>query len=185
MRSLSAAALLCATLCACSTTGPRYQSSIDNVQELQRIGPAKIGIGTVKLDETRAESLNRLSARGTSVDSPYGGYAEYLKEAIRADLTTAGKYDPQARNQVNAVLTENQLDASGARVGEAKVAARFSVVNGAAIRYEKQHSVTHRWESSFLGGVAIPSAVQNYAAAVQKLLGRLFADPEFKAAIRE
>jgi hypothetical protein len=34
-----------------------------------------------------------------------------------------------------------------------------------------------------MGAVAIPRAVQNYGAAVQKLLVRLFADPDFKKAL--
>ena len=185
MRTRIAVAALCAALAACSQTGPRYQASIDNVQELQRSKPAKIGVGTVKLDEPKAESLNRLSVRGTSVLSPYGGYAEYLKEALQADLTTAGMYDPQARTVVNAVLTENDLDGTGASIGEAKVRARFTVTNGATVRYDKEHAATHQWESSFIGGIAIPRAIQNYAAAVQKLLGSLFADPAFKAAVRD
>lgn len=33
------------------------------------------------------------------------------------------------------------------------------------------------------GAVAIPAAMRNYAAAVQKLLGELFGDPEFKKAV--
>lgn len=45
-------------------------------------------------------------------------------------------------------------------------------------------SVRHEWESSFLGAIAIPNAVANYAPAVQKLLAELLADPAFRAAIR-
>ena len=34
----------------------------------------------------------------------------------------------------------------------------------------------------FIGAIAIPAAVQGYAATVQVLLGELFADPAFKQA---
>jgi len=180
---LTGVAVACLGLGACTTNAPKYQPSIENVQALQGLGPVKVSIGTVKLDEKNAASLNEVTARGTSLVSPYGGYAEYLKEGLRTDLVTAGKYDPNARYAVNAVMTRNRLDASGINVGEAEVAARFSVTEGARVVYDKEQAVKNEWESSFIGGIAIPRAVQNYVATIQKLLGRLFADPDFKAAL--
>ena len=50
--------------------------------------------------------------------------------------------------------------------------------------YDKTHNVVHEWESSFIGALAIPAAMQGYAAAVQKLTGQLFADPAFVQATR-
>jgi hypothetical protein len=179
----AAAALACALLGACSTKAPTYHSSIDNVQALQSIGPVKVSLGSVQADEKSAGSS--LSARALSIESPYpDGYAGYLREALRADLMTAGKLDPAAPRAVNAVLTVNRLDASGVKLGEAEVAARFSLTEGGRELYRKEHAVKHEWESSFLGAVAAQRAVINYGVAIQKLVGRLFADPEFAAALR-
>jgi hypothetical protein len=177
---------VCLALGACSAIkAPNYQSSVDNVATLQGLGDVKVSVGAVKPNAANVAALNDVTIRGRSLESPYGDYAEYLKEALRTDLTTAGKYDQNAPHAVNAVLTRNRLDASGVNVGEAELAARFSVTNGARVVYDKEQTVKHEWESSFLGGIAIPRAVQNYATAVQKLLSRLFADPDFKGALNK
>jgi hypothetical protein len=169
---------------ACSALqAPNYQSSIDNVQALQGLGNVTMSVGTVKLNEANAGALNDLTIRGRPYTSPNGDFAGYLKEALRTDLTTAGKYDQKSTRAIGAVLTRNRLDGSGFSVGEAEVAARFSVTDGAKVMYDKEQAVKHEWESSFVGGIAIPRAAQNYATAVQKLINRLFSDPDFKGAV--
>jgi hypothetical protein len=155
------------------------------VLALQRLGPGKVSVGKVTADEKNKESIDYVSARGLQFESPYAdGYAGYLREALRAELTSAGRLDPAAPRALNAVLTMNRLDASGVSVGEAEVAARFSLTEQGRLLYQKEHAVKHTWESSFLGAVAAQNAIVNYGATVQKLVGRLFADPEFAAALR-
>lgn len=182
----AAAALVCVLAAGCATKAPAYQSSIENVQVLQqRIGAVKVSVGSVKADEKGAGALDQLSSRAMSIESPYpDGYAGYVREALRADLTAAGKLDPAAPRAINAVLTVNRLDTSGINVGEAEVAARFSLTEGGRVLYEKEHAVKREWESSFMGPIAVQNALINYGATVQKLVGRLFADPEFAAALR-
>jgi hypothetical protein len=179
-----AIAAICLGTGACSTlTVPSYQSSIDNVRALQDLGGVKASVGTVKLNEANAAALNDLTMRGRTVHSPSNeSYADYLKDALRKDLTTAGKYDQNAARSISATLMRNSLD-GGVDVGEAELTARFSVTEGAKVIYDKEQTAKHQWESSFIGGIAFPRALQNYPAAVQKLLGRLFADPDFKGAL--
>ena len=180
-----AAALACALLGGCATKAPTYHSSIENVQALQSIGPVKVALGSIKPDEKSAGSLDRLSSRAMSIESPYpDGYAGYLREALLADLTAAGKLDPAAPRAINAVLTLNRLDTSGTSVGEAEVAARFSLTEGGKVLYQKEHAAKHQWESSFMGAIAVQNALINYGVTVQKLVGGLFADPQFAAALR-
>jgi hypothetical protein len=184
LRAGAMVAAACLAFGGCATKAPPYQSSIENVQTLQRLAPeAKVSIGTVRADDKSADALDRITARTTSIDSPYGTYAEYLKEALRADLAAAGRLDPKAARSVNATLMRNRLDASGVNVGEAEVAARFTVTEGAKVLYDKQHSASHTWDSSFLGNLAAMRAVQNYSVVFQKLLKTLFADPDFGNAI--
>jgi len=183
--TVAAAALACALAAGCSTQAPTYHSSIENVQALQGLGAVKVSVGSVKPDEKAAGSLNQLSSRAMSIESPYpDGYAGYVREALRADLTAAGKLDPAAARAINAVLTVNRLDTSGINVGEAEVAARFSLTEGGRVLYQKEHAAKHAWESSFMGPIAVQNAIINYGVTVQKLVGRLFADPEFAAALR-
>jgi hypothetical protein len=175
-------ATACLGLGACATIkAPPYQSSIENVQALQG-SSGKASVGAVKVDEAKATELNSISLRTNTMQSPYGDYAGYLKEALRADLVAAGKYDQNSPRAINAVLTRNSLEA-GADKGLAEVAARFTVTEGGKVLYDKEQVGKRDWESSFIGAVAIPRAVQNYGAAVQNLLARLFADPDFKKAL--
>lgn len=174
----------CVALGGCATKAPPYQASIENVQVLQRLPPqAKTAIGTVRSDEQNVGSLNSVSVRTTTIESPYGSYVDYLREALRTDLTTAGRLDPKAPRSINAILTRNRLDASGINVGEAEVAARFTVTEGSRVLYDKQQSASHTWDSSLLGALAAARAVQNFSVAFQKLLKALFADPDFVDAL--
>jgi hypothetical protein len=182
---LAGAMLACLLASGCATKAPGYQTSVDNVHTLAGLGPVRAAVGTVKLDEKNAESLNRLSARAMSIEPPYaGGYAEYLAEALRADLGAAGKLDPKAPKSINAVMTANNLDASGISTGSAEVAARFTVTERGRVLYDRQLEAKHEWESSFMGAIAVMNALHNYNVTVQKLVGQLFADPAFGKALR-
>ena len=174
----------CIALGGCATKAPPYQASIENVQVLQRLAPEiKVAIDTVRADEQSGASLDSITARTITIESPYGGYADYLREALRADLTSAGRLDPNAAHAINATLTRNRLDASGINVGEAEVAARFTVTEGSKVLYDKSKSATHSWESSFMGSLAAARAVQNFSVTFQKLLKTLFVDPDFGQAL--
>ena len=169
-------------LVACATKAPPYQPSIENVQALQRLGPGKVALGTVRVADGDA-ALNELHVRTLRIDSPNGDYGQYLREALLADLKTAGKYDASAPRALNATLVKNRLDSAGMDVAQAEVAAQFTVTEGAQVLYRKEQSATHQWESSFMGTLAAMRALHNYSVAVQKMLASLFADPQFNEAL--
>jgi hypothetical protein len=50
--------------------------------------------------------------------------------------------------------------------------------------FDKEIVATSTWESSFMGAVAIPAAINQYGALYQKLVGQLLDDTEFLAAIK-
>ena len=50
--------------------------------------------------------------------------------------------------------------------------------------FDKVVKADDQWESSFIGAIAIPAGMQGYVATVQKLVGTVFADPDFVAASR-
>jgi hypothetical protein len=51
---VAAAALACALAAGCSTKAPAYHPSLENVQALQSVAPAKVSVGSVKADEKSA-----------------------------------------------------------------------------------------------------------------------------------
>lgn len=179
LRSLFAVIALAATA-ACSTPAPIYQPSVDNVLTLKRGGTA-----TVRTGEFTSTADNRPSLRASPMVSPYNdSYGEYLRTALRLELTEAGRFSEQAAIEVGGVLVKNDIDANGFKTGIGQISARITVKRDGALRYDKEVSTTHEWPSSFPGMIAIPAARDNYLPLVQKLLKQLYADPEFIAAIK-
>lgn len=169
-------------MAACVTAPPpRYQPGIDNTQALLRNGHASIAVG--RFDAAQGVENQSLSVRGSSLTGGSDGtFAAYLREALITELKTAGQYSGQAGTSVSGTLTDNRIDAA-IKTGSADVAAHFVVTRSGAKVYDKTLAAHQTWDSSFMGAVAIPAAMRNYSAAVQKLLGMLFNDPDFAKAV--
>lgn len=162
----------------CSMTAPQYTASINNVQTLKNGNnfTANVGEFSSSLDKGNA---NPISIRGSSLASPYqNSYASYLAEAIKQELSLAGKLSPNTDVELSGILMKNDIDAA---IGTAhsEIEARFIVKKGGKVKYDQVKFIRHEWESSFMGAVAIPRAVQEYPIMVQKLLAMLYADKAF------
>lgn len=111
-----------------------------------------------------------------------GTFSTYLHDAIVVELQTSGRYDASSALQISGVLTRNELS-SGIGTGTATVGAELALTRNNEVCFKKTLVAEHKWDSSFIGAVAIPTAFNNYPTAVQKLLGELFTDPDFIAAL--
>src|SRR5687767_6703745 len=172
---------LLALLAGCAVNAPQYSATISNVEAASKL-PGRVAVGKFDLAEP---SLNEVSARGTSFPSPVNGsYADYLAAAATADLKSAGKLDESSRKVLTGTIQKNSLSAAGINTNDAEVAVRFRVTEGAKASFDKTITTRHEWESSFLGGIAIPRALQNYVTTLQKLLLQLYSDPDFAGALR-
>lgn len=168
---------------ACAGVAPAYQATNDNVRLLQADKNSKLATGEFK-NGKKGKELDNLSIRAGAYTSPYeGSFALYLREAIRAELEAAGRWDPNSRVRISGELLDNALEA-GASTGSGLVSAHFVVERAGMKSYDKTLTAKHQWESSFMGPVAIPAARQGYAATVQKLVNQLFADKDFQAATK-
>lgn len=164
-------------------TAPRYTASIDNVQKLKdgAIQPARVG--TFRADPEK-DNAKTISLRGSSLASPYNNsYAEYLAEALKQELSMAGKLAPDAQIEVSGALQKNDISIP-ISTGTGDITARFIVTRGGAVRYDQVKSIHDQWESSFVGAIAIPRAQEQYPVMVQKLLAELYADPAFIQALK-
>lgn len=185
-KSIGVSALLMLIVLAsgCSLVAPPYSASLTNVQLLKDAGAfsAKVGGFSASKDPANA---NPISIRGSSLDSPYGNsYALYLAEAIKQELSLAGKLSPGAEVEISGVLLKNDIDASGFSKGTGMMEARFVVKKSGQVRYDQVKLVNSEWESSFAGAIAIPKAQQEYPTMVQKLLASLYADAAFIKALQ-
>ncbi len=181
---LCAAFAASAFLVGCAGPAPNYAPSIDNVEALKKSGAAPLKTGAIDV-APGMQGANALSLRANTMSSPVGAnYGDYLSAALRQELEMAKLYNPQSDIDVSGTLTRNNIDAGGMSTAAGQMEARFVVKKKGVVRFDKLKSVTHQWESSFAGAVAIPAAANNYPVMVQKLLGQLVTDPDFVKAIR-
>jgi curli biogenesis system outer membrane secretion channel CsgG len=161
---------------------PAYQPGIANTLALRGNAETKMAVG--EFAAAPGAENTRLGMRGNSMSGAGvdGRFSTYLQQALTVELQNAGRFDPASRVRVSGLLVNNQLDASGASRGSCLIEARFTVEKDGKPGFSKAYRASHQWESSFMGAIAIPAAMENYVATVQLLLGQLLADPEFIAA---
>jgi hypothetical protein len=168
----------------CSLVAPRYTSSLENVQTIKDAGTQTASVGTIESGSGKGNH-NPISLRGSSLASPYdNSYAKYLAEALKQELSLAGKLAPDAQIEVSGVLQKNDINIPAVGSGSGDLEARFVVKHEGAVRYDRVKSVHDEWDSSFVGAVAIPRAQTQYPILVQKLLAQLYADPDFMQSLK-
>jgi hypothetical protein len=176
--------LLAVLLHGCALQAPAYSPNASAIERARNSGvqPATVGGFTVRPGATGADSI---SLRGNPMASPVGSnYAAYLAEALRTELRLAGKLDPKSTLEISGELLSNDIAAGGFSTNSGHIEARFIVKVGGQTRYDAVKRVEESWDSSFVGAVAIPKAQQQYPVLVQQLLGTLWADPKFVAALK-
>jgi hypothetical protein len=181
MRALALLPLL--VLTGCTITAPRYGAHVTNTIALREADLAKVAIGDIAKDPRAKRDVDRVKARAMTVNSAYGSYTSYLREALVAEFDHAGLLDPGAAVRIDGVLLRNEL-AGNLDKEYALVEAQLTVTRDGASAYRATKTARYEWDSAFLGEVAIPRAIANYQAGVQRLIAAFIADPEFVAALR-
>ena len=168
----------------CSIVAPQYSASMENVQMLKDAGNVSAKVG--KFDSIPdPANANPISLRAPHMNSPYeNSYAAYLAEAIKQELSLAGKLKPDTDIEISGALLKNNINISSFSIGKGDIQARFIVKKGEAVRYDQIKTIHNEWESSFIGNIAIPRAQQQYPNLVQKLLATLYADHDFVEALK-
>jgi hypothetical protein len=174
IHALAATAVLAGTLAlsGCVTQPvPHYQASVANQMTLARLplgARFRVTTGTDPADiQTQVRAM-----RVAAPDS--GSWSDYLNEAIRTELTTAGHYDANASATLEATLT-------GIRIsdGKAELAGRFVVRRDQSVVYDKELRANTQWDVQFLGVLAASDGLNQTSAIFQGLLRKLFDDPDF------
>ncbi|HVI59816.1 MAG TPA: hypothetical protein VM619_13230 [Luteimonas sp.] len=166
-----------------SVPAPAYQPGIGNTRLL--LDGGKTGISLGKFDAAPGVENEGLGIRGSTLSAGGDGtFSTYVRDAVRAELDAAARYEPGSPLSLACTLTGNSIDSGGigSSKGEASVSARFVLSREGVVRYDRTLTARHQWDSSFIGAIAIPAAIDNYPAAVQKLVERLFSDPDFERA---
>jgi hypothetical protein len=177
--------LLLALLFGCTTVMPPPMASGENSQALRAANLAPTNVGTFKLAAGLPPSMDReLSGglRGSNIAAPSGSYSQHLKEALKAELQSAGLLDLQSRYVIEGQLADSKVDAA-IGTGTARLAARFQVMREGQVLLDKELVVEDSWDSSFIGAVAIPRAIEHYGATYKTLVGKLLNDSDFRRAL--
>lgn len=169
----------------CTTVMPVPMSSAATSQALRSAKLVPTAVGTFKLAPGRPAAMDvELSGglRGSNITAPSGSYAKHLKEFLMAELQAAGMLDLASKAVIEGQLTDSKVDAA-IGTGTARLAARFQVLRDGQSLYDKELAVDDSWDSSFVGAVAIPRAIEHYGALYRTLVGKLVADSDFKRAL--
>jgi len=167
----------------CALVAPKYSASLENVDKLKAASFQSISVGKFEVVPGK-ENANPISLRGSSLTSPYdNSYATYLAEAIKQELSLAGKYASDAQIEISGAIRKNDIYIMGLASGV--IEARFVVTRSGKINYDQIKVINDSWDSSLMGAVAIPRAQQRYPIMVQKLLALLYADAAFMDALKQ
>ena len=174
-----------AFLVGCAGPAPNYAPSIDNVETLKKIqGAPAVKTGAIAVTAGMPGAAS-LQLRANTMTSPVGkNYGDYLAAALRQELELAKLYNPQSGVEISGTLLKNNIDAGGISTNAGQIEARFVVTANGQVRFDKVKRIEKKWESSFVGAVAIPLAANNYPLMVQSLVAALVTDPDFVKAIR-
>lgn len=183
---LAALAVVATTLFGCAAVKlPAPTATGDTVQNLRGANVQPMKTGSFALAPGKDANMDRTQGglRGSSVSAESGSFAQYLKDVIVTELKAAGLYNDGAKTVIDAQLTDSQLDAA-IGTGTGRLAARFTVTRDGKKVYDKDLAVEGKWESSFVGAVALPEAINRYGQFYKQLAAKLFEDPDFRAAVK-
>lgn len=162
------------------TTGP----TATTVEALRAANLVPAGVGVFQLAPGKDPTLDTAlpGLRGSTLAPAKGRWSQLLKDTLVAELSSAGLYNPASAWVIEGQLTDSRVDAAFG-TGTGRLAAQFTVKRGGQVVFNKHMAIDATWESSFVGAVAIPEAMNRYGAMYKQLVAQLVADPDFRRAL--
>ncbi|WP_293501415.1 hypothetical protein [Roseateles sp.] len=163
---------------------PAPAPSAGNAEKLRtaKLVPSQMGSFKLAAGKPADMDTSLSGLRGSSVSPAGGSFAGQLRDEIAAELGAAGLLDAKSRFVVEGQLTDSMVDA-GMSVGKGRLAARVQVRRDGQTLFDKEVVAEATWESSFVGAIAIPTAINQYGALYKTLAGKLFDDADFRRAL--
>lgn len=144
--------------------------------------PAIVGKFSLAPEKPAKMDTSLGGLRGASITPANGTFSQQLKDTLIVELKGAGYYDETSEFVIEGELTDSKVDAA-IKLGTARLAAHFTVDKNNARLFDKELSVDSTWESSFVGAIAVPEAINQYTALYKMLIGKLFDDEDFRKAL--
>lgn len=184
VRRLALVAMLAAMTGCASVKMPAPAPSAANAEKLRtaQLAPAQLGSFKLAAGKPAAMDTSLSGLRGSSLSPTNGSFSAQLRDELAAELSAAGLLDPKSKAVIEGQLTDSMVDAA-IGTGKGRLAARIQVQRDGKTVFDKEIVAESTWESSFVGAVAIPMAMNQYTALYKKLVGKLFDDADFKSAL--
>jgi len=143
-------------------------------------------VGQFELSKTLPGKRDRsLAVRAATIRPEGGSFSHYLAETVKAQLAAAGRLDERSDTIVSGEIVGSDVgSAIGADSGHGLLAVEFAVHRGDTQLFKKTITVEGKWNSSFIGGVAIPAAEHGYMALYPEIVAKLFFDEDLRRVLK-
>ncbi|NBL00480.1 MAG: hypothetical protein EOM50_21250 [Erysipelotrichia bacterium] len=170
----------------CSSKGIEFTPNFNSINELKDSDLKTMAVQKNHFSSAEAQAKAVLVGRGTNkMLSPYGGsFQEYLEISLKEELMQASLYYESSDIKIVTELLSNKLN-TGMSTGTADLSANFKIVMREKEVFNKNYTIHHEWESSFAAATAIPSTLENYPIAMQKLIDAFLFDKEVIALLHK
>jgi hypothetical protein len=169
---------------ACTERLAPPEPAIDSVMTLRSFDLNPVALDPFHASGAALERETGITVRAGRFTPPKGvGWSGWLHDSFAAQLGAVGRLDPGSPIHIGATLVENR-SGDGFTDGRAVLAARFIVTRDGVVVYDRVQRADIDWRNSFIGILAYEAAYRHYTALYPKLLETLFADPDFRAAVR-
>lgn len=184
VQRLALAAVLAALTGCASVKMPAPAPSAANAEKLRtaKLAPAQLGSFKLAAGKPASMDTSLSGLRGSSLSPTNGSFANQLRDEIATELTAAALLDPKSKAVIEGQLTDSMVDAA-IGTGKGRLAAKIQVQRDGKTVFDKEIVAEATWESSFVGAVAIPLAMNQYSALYKTLAGKLFDDADFRRAL--
>lgn len=167
----------------CSIKGNVFTPNFNSINDLKDNDLKSVG---VKNNNGGNRTYEVSLGRGSNVmTSPYGGtFQEYLEIALKEELKQSSIYDETSNIKIITTLLKNTLD-TGLSIGTADLSANFIIQVENKEVFNRTYTIKHEWESSFAAMTAIPTTIENYPIAIQKLIDKFLLDTDVIKILKE
>lgn len=175
-------------LAACAMPAvPPAPVSIAAVEAAGDALPAAIALGDFRPGPDLAPGTDRGVGIRAAVIKPQGGtFSGYLRETLRNQLVSAGRYDEHAPVRLDGLILRSEAGSGvGEQSGHGVLVVRFVLRHGDSQIYAHDYLAEHRWSSSFIGAVAYSEAESGYMSLYPEVITAMFKDPDLRAALRK
>jgi hypothetical protein len=161
-------------LAGCETySAPRYGISADNVVALKSLAPSRIKVGAFAEPQKFADGCR---AAGPITAGDGLGFAAYIRKALIDELKIAGVYDDNGSVVLTGTVTNLAFSST---IAFWDIALTVTSSNGRSVSVQEHYE----FPSSFAAVTACKRVADGYFPAVQNLLQKLIASPDFRGLV--